>query len=371
MLNLLCLLSSSAFAQEGGLVFSCSNANQVVNEVDLFLEEQKVPSELFSKRQLSKNKYQYILKNNISTIEINKKWNLGLEKVSLPTLDGFREQEVITKKEIILALMHSGKLNKFSNEFCNVTTFKDAVGIRQNTVAWGMDLDFSWLNGEEFEWRDEFWKGENSQELKDENLLVESIYDVFYRQRKYSIGCLAAARLLMLQGVLDYYKRVSPNEEMLSYIINKVKSGGFKLYEIDPDKNKDKGKLLVIEEKISSKNMIPGDWMYFKNPDKKSRDKFGYEGSNVIYLGNNKFVDFYNSNNHSYSIEEKFHSVYQWRNGVFDKEEDGHLAKPIPLKDSKKFYLTTNKGGLTQDYRISNYLYAEKDGKIARKIASK
>lgn len=369
--NMLCLLSAPVLAKDGGIVFSCSRVNEVIPEIDRYLSEQNVPSDLYHKKKIGKNKVQYVLKHNISTIEMNKTWSLGTESVKLPTSNGFREQEVITKKEIILSLMHRGRINNYSNEFCNINTFKDSVGIRQNTAAWGMDMDLAWLNEDQFTWRDEFWLGDNAQELKNDDLLVESIYDVFFNQRKYSIGCLAAARLLMLQGILDYYNRVSPNPEMLSFILEKIKKGGFKLYDIDPDRHNPKGKLLIIEEKIPAKNIIPGDWLYFKNPDKISREKFGYEGSNVIYLGNNKFVDFYNSNNHGYTIEEKFHSVYQWRNGVFDKEDDADKVKPIPKKDARKFYLNSNKGGLTQDYRVSNYLYAKKDDRVSRKMPTK
>lgn len=135
--NMLCAFSIPVLAKEGGIIFSCKKVNEVSVEVDKYLSEQKVPTELYYKKKIGKNKIQYVLKNNISTIDINKKWNLGFEQVVLPTETGTKEQLVITKKEIILALMHPGRRNNYANEFCNIDTFVDSVGIRQNTAAWG------------------------------------------------------------------------------------------------------------------------------------------------------------------------------------------------------------------------------------------
>ena len=64
---------------------------------------------------------------------------------------------------------------------------------------------------------------------------------------------------------------------------------------------------------------IPGDRVWFRNPDAQSSNVSGYEGSWVIYLGNGFFSNFW-SNNQPFSLMDKCLEVYHWRDGAYMDE---------------------------------------------------
>jgi hypothetical protein len=60
---------------------------------------------------------------------------------------------------------------------------------------------------------------------------------------------------------------------------------------------------------------VPGDRVWFKNPDERSSNAPGYEGSWVIYLGGGKFSNFW-KRDAPYTLNNKMLEVYHWRHGV-------------------------------------------------------
>ena len=60
---------------------------------------------------------------------------------------------------------------------------------------------------------------------------------------------------------------------------------------------------------------VPGDRVWFRNPDDASSDVYGYEGSWVVYLGGGLFTNFW-QHDHPYDIPSKCLEIYHWRDGV-------------------------------------------------------
>jgi len=61
---------------------------------------------------------------------------------------------------------------------------------------------------------------------------------------------------------------------------------------------------------------IPGDKLWFKNPDDKSSDVVGFEGKWTIYLGNGLFGDFWKTCgdiNNQFTFEDILIEMYNWR----------------------------------------------------------
>ena len=112
------------------------------------------------------------------------------------------------------------------------------------------------------------------------------------------------------------------------------------------------GKLLTLLDHVAPKNFVPGDWAYFLNPDPVSYAKTGYEGSNAIYLGGNRFDDYYaDTPQGSYRYKEKLGEVYQWRNGVYSRSRDWAKRQPLTPEDYDKLGLAPEQGGLVLTYR--------------------
>lgn len=78
-----------------------------------------------------------------------------------------------------------------------------------------------------------------------------------------------------------------------------------------------------MEEPLPLLYYVPGDRLWFRNPDERSSDVTGYEGSWVIYLGGGLFTNFW-KHDKPYTLMQKCIEVYHWRDGVY-QDESGEL----------------------------------------------
>jgi hypothetical protein len=131
--------------------------------------------------------------------------------------------------------------------------------------------------------------------------------------------------------------------------------------DFDPKELTRPGKLLRIQYDIAPNNFIPGDWTYFLNTDPVTYQKTGYEGSNSIYLGRNKFDDYYNDNEHSYTYQQKLEEVFQWRHGVFSRARDFAKIKPLSEQDLARLVETPEQGGIVTDLRVFPYFLGDEE----------
>jgi len=292
--------------------------------------------------------------------------------VSLPAGGHARRHvRTVSRKEILLALLQHGQLTEFTGEHCSVDALRDHVGIRQNTVAWAESLNWRWPNGGSAAWNKRYWK--RGTPVKG-HPLHEAIADIFIHQNRYAIGCYTATKIVMLQGVLDYYARVRRTPAMVRRIearlttdhepLENVEPG--RMWDFEPDFDAHEatrpGKLLAIQYGVAPYHFIPGDWIYLLNTDPVSYQKTGYEGSNAIYLGRGRFDDYYNDNNHSYTFAEKLDEVHQWRNGVFSRSRDAAKIRPLNAQQLAALTLPPAQGGLLLDLRVAPYLFTQETG---------
>lgn len=291
------------------------------------------------------------LYSNIETTQIKKEFNLSNDKVYLPTLKKYLF--VASKKEIILALSYPGRLTQIDS--CNIKDLQEHVGIRQNIVLWSSELSWQWPDGDHAFWNKKLWTSGTPNQL---NHTYEALYDSFLNQKKYGIGCYTATKMVYAFAVLDYYKRVNPNKIKFDNIMKDLLRDNDPLVAIEPgimwkfedtfniEVDNYTGKILEIHDNISSNSVVPGDWIYLLNTDKETYQKIGYEGSNAIYLGNNKFDDYYNDNNHSYTFEQKLDEVYQWRNKVFSRSRDFKLLEHLTQSQIKALKESPENSGI-------------------------
>jgi hypothetical protein len=248
----------------------------------------------------------------------------------------------------------------FKDNACSAEALSDRVGTRQNIVAWAENLNWDWPNGGPAKWNTKYWtRGTPNPGVS----LHAAVMDAFLHQNKYAIGCYTATKLVFVQGTLDYYSRIKHDPVRTRRVEDALLADGDPLVGIEPgsmwsfEKDFDaddmghKGKLLKLNSAVAAENFIPGDWGYFVNTDAVSEQKTGYEGSNAIYLGRNRFDDYYNDNNHSYSYEQKIDEVYQWRNGVFSRQRDAKKIKPLTPAQQALLSSTPATGGLQLDIR--------------------
>jgi len=237
---------------------------------------------------------------------------------------------------------------------------KDHVGARQNIVAWASQLEWQWPDGDDALWNEKYWKSGTPQLNVP---LHVALNDVFLNQPAYAIGCYAATKLVVAQGVLDYYRRIKRDPGLTRMVEQRLLSDNEPLVNVEPgemwsfepdfdiDQLRQQGKLVELIRNVAPRNFVPGDWIYLLNTDPITYQKKGYEGSNAIYLGQGKFDDYYNDNQHAYTYLQKLDEVYQWRNGVFSRSHDAEKIKPLSGNELDQLGNSPKSGGLVLSYR--------------------
>ena len=362
-------VSPLASKTDEGLRFACKQSQLKAIERDMaaYLAALGVAPELVIKRiDPAGGTLVYTLntpKDDTDMLHLDDRPELGIPDafVDLPTKDGTtRRVQTVSEKEILLAFLQHGRLTEFSGEACDVSALKENIAIRQNTVAWAEELSWHWPDGGPAEWNEKYWKRGTPQPG---HPLHETVNDAFINQDKYAIGCYTATKLVIVQGVLDYYHRIRKDPKKLRQVEDRLAAAGEPLVDVepgrmwdfekdfDPEKLKRSGKLLKLQYGVAPKNFIPGDWAYFLNPDPISSQKTGYEGSSTIYLGRNLFVDYFNDHDYAYTFEEKLDELYQWRNGVFSRTRDRAKIRPLTELEMENLTKTPKEGGVVLDLR--------------------
>ncbi len=78
-----------------------------------------------------------------------------------------------------------------------------------------------------------------------------------------------------------------------------------------------------IDAPIPPRFYVPGERVWFRNPDEPSSDVRGYEGSWLYYLGSGLFNNFWDRKN-PYTMVTKCLEIFHWRHGV-DRNAQGQL----------------------------------------------
>lgn len=299
-----------------------------------------------------------------NTLDLQQRPRYGVADVvvRLPGSHGqWRRSMTVSRKEILLALAQHGRVTEFGGADCGVSALQQQVAWRQNIVAWAWNLSWGWPDGDAAEWNLRYWDRGTPRPKAD---LRSAVQDAFDHQGRYAIGCYTATKLTLVQAALDYFQRVHPDDAVLRRIENRLEADGEPLWGIEPGRLWDfeadfdsaeqarAGKLTAIIDGVAAKNFVPGDWVVFVNTDPKTYARTGYEGSNAIYLGGGRFDDYYNDHDHAYTHEEKLDEVYQWRNGVFNRQRDRAKHRQLTADDMARLALAPAAGGLVLDKRV-------------------
>ncbi|CAB3657912.1 hypothetical protein [Achromobacter kerstersii] len=78
-----------------------------------------------------------------------------------------------------------------------------------------------------------------------------------------------------------------------------------------------------LDAPLPQRFYVPGDRLWFRNPDAASSDVEGYEGSWVFYLGNGQFNNFWEHGS-PYTWTSKCVEIFHWRHGL-QKDASGKL----------------------------------------------
>jgi len=207
-------------------------------------------------------------------------------------------------------------------EFPSFEEFESAVRVRCNTVRAARKAALA-FDTEAIERPAEFWTYTETRgfTLRPGTDLVQALRKATQPDdlaHAYAFSCYRATEYVLLLAIAEEAARAHPQ---LSAALNRqwehraIQSGEFHDVFL-----REYGSM---DRPVPSRYYVPGDRVWFRNPDPNSADAPGYEGSWVIYLGSGQFNNFWKTNAH-FSFDSKCVEVYHWRHGAW-KDAEGRV----------------------------------------------
>lgn len=151
--------------------------------------------------------------------------------------------------------------------------------------------------------------------------LIESLRKATQPERSgklYSFSCYRATEYVMLLGLAQELERCNPELSRRlqeQWETRAIMSGEFHdvfLHEYG-----------TLNNPLPPRYYVPGDRVWFRNPDEHSSNVDGYEGSWVFYIGNGLFTNFW-KRDQPFTLVTKCVELFHWRNATC-RNGDGKL----------------------------------------------
>lgn len=223
------------------------------------------------------------------------------------------------EREILLALLAGPR----AFEYPSYEEFSAAVNIRSNIVteAYRTQLAF---HTEEVNRPTDCWtySEEHGFTILPGKSLIAALKKATQPDasgRLYAFSCYRATEYVILLGIAQELAVLNPSllEKLQSqWEAEAIMSGKFHDVFL-----REYGSLA---DPLPSHYYVPGDRVWFRNPDEYSSDISGYEGSWVFYLGGGLFSNFW-KRDQPYTLAAKCIEIFHWRHGAF-VNDDGKLS---------------------------------------------
>lgn len=128
--------------------------------------------------------------------------------------------------------------------------------------------------------------------------------------RMYEFSCYRASEYLVLLGLAQEAQRVNPD-----YLAALEAQCRQKVLRADPFHTTYVLEYGSPDKPLPMRYYVPGDRVWFKNPDDLSSDVKGFEGSWVFYLGAGLFSNFW-KREQPFDLDTKCLEIYHWRDGA-------------------------------------------------------
>lgn len=246
---------------------------------------------------------------------------LGLcEALGLDTLANDGDLE----REIVLAMLAAPQ----PLEFPSFDEFLSAVRVRCNIVkaARRTQLAFHTSEAERPAGYWEYVSGRGFVVLPGKPLIeaLEKATQPESSGQLYSFSCYRATEYVILLGLAQ--EMAQSNPALLAQLRAQWEARAIMSGEYHDVFLREYGS---FEAPLPQRYYIPGDRVWFRNPDEASADASGYEGSWVIYLGGGLFANFW-KRDQPYSFTEKCVEIFHWRHAVYlDAEGEPRIDESI------------------------------------------
>jgi hypothetical protein len=127
----------------------------------------------------------------------------------------------------------------------------------------------------------------------------------------YSFSCYRASEYVVLLSIAEEARDCHP--ELLQRLQHQWETKAIasrRFHEVFMNE------LGTVEQPLPMHYYVPGDRVWFRNPDEPSEDATGYEGSWVFYLGGGLFSNFW-KRDQAFTVLTKCIEIYHWRESAF------------------------------------------------------
>ncbi len=129
--------------------------------------------------------------------------------------------------------------------------------------------------------------------------------------RLYSFSCYRATEYVILLGIAQELAQCNP--ELFERLQSLWQQRAVMSEEFHNVFLREQGSMDVP---LPPLYYVPGDRVWFRNPDEASADACGFEGSWVMYLGGGEFTNFWKQGQ-PYTLTRKCVEIYHWRHGLY------------------------------------------------------
>lgn len=189
-----------------------------------------------------------------------------------------------------------------------------AVHIRRNIVQAGRETVLA-FDTEEAERPEGYWAYTEASgfTVRPGQSLITALHKATQPDesgRRYSFSCYRATEYVILLGLAQELAVCNPallEALQRQWEVRAIMSGEFHdvfLHEYGS-----------LEQPLPFKYYVPGDRLWFRNPDEPSACVEGYEGSWVMYLGEGLFTNFWKPGE-PYTLHRKCVELYHWRHAL-------------------------------------------------------
>lgn len=222
------------------------------------------------------------------------------------------------EKEILLSML----LGPVTFEYPNYTEFEVSLRIRFNIVDAARRTALA-FHTSKIERPTDYWT--YSEECGFTVLPGKSLIDALRKAtqpnasgQRYSFSCYRATEYVILLGIAQELALYNP--ALLQQLQRQWESRAIMSRQFHEVFLQEYGSM---DEPLPGKYYVPGDRLWFRNPDQVSAEVTGFEGSWVFYIGNGLFTNFWEQNK-PYTMTAKCIEIYHWRHGVY-RDNEGSL----------------------------------------------
>lgn len=219
------------------------------------------------------------------------------------------------RQDLQLEIMVAMLMGPVAFEFPSLDELESAIRIRLNIVqaARKTTLDFQ---TEEAERPEDCWAYDEDRGfyLLPGVSLIEALTKATQPEvsgRLYSFSCYRATEYVTALGIAQ--ELASCNPAMYQHLQSLWRQRAIMSQEFHDVFLREQGSM---EQPLPPLFYVPGDRIWFRNPDEASADATGFEGSWVMYLGGGLFTNFWEQRK-QYTLIEKCVEIYHWRHGLY------------------------------------------------------